>query len=361
MPPTGGPDDPISLALPTPSGLADFLAAGPEGMAALTEASFAPPSPDGTKYPLADLKPFDGRLPPDIEAELRLVGADPERLGDARVTALIEQLAIIEREIPALPIAPRAKLLLMEAEFLSAKTTIWYRDLGQKYGYSRTTVEKRAFERKWGVRRRILRDIFFLTRPKGVIPEGAPIVALPKPPPLPPRPPQPTPLEGAAPAERPARAAKMRPRDQKQEEADQELRLLQMADNALKVWDEALKSGQIVFRSAKDLDTLVRLVAFIQGRAERIVEQRHRVTPEDYERIVRAVARRHSYTPERIGLVRDAEFTEVAPSRAPADAPVGLQAQPTATQVPTPQPFAPSTSRRRVRLRMVDVPDPVPA
>ena len=242
------PDDPADDLLTLGEGLAPELAAPelPESIASLL--------PKGQ----------------DADAAKELDLADPE------LVALVKEHDVLVAGLPPLPSGPRSpKWDQIENALLDPRCNDSIGEIARENGIQENTAYRVSTFRKWMERRRLIQEIARKTNALAVG-QGALGSAL-------------VPLT-------------------MQSEADQELRMLDMVDRAMRVWDKCLEQGKVQFKSAKDLDTLVRLVAFIQGRAERIIEQRHRLSPKEFEKIVSRVQKRHRWSPEQAGLVRDAEF-----------------------------------------------------
>jgi hypothetical protein len=72
-----------------------------------------------------------------------------------------------------------------------------------------------------------------------------------------------------------------------------------------------MHAGIVEFKNARDIDILVRLMHFVEGKADKIEEKRHRITVEDLQKVAAVSAKRHNWSPEMAGVVSDAEFTVV--------------------------------------------------
>lgn len=101
--------------------------------------------------------------------------------------------------------------------------------------------------------------------------------------------------------------------------------LVKMVEDCIRVFDASLKAGHVRFKSARDIDTLMRLLQFLKGKAERIEERRHALSPEMLEGVAAKVMKRLRWSPELAGVVTDVDFTEVkteaAQPETPADEP----------------------------------------
>lgn len=239
-------------------------------------------------------------LPEDLASMLPPGQSAPEPSGsidlsDPELQELVEEYKALNEGLGALPSGPRSPdWQRMEAEVLDPQSSASITEIATKYGVQENSAYRVSKMRKWMPRKRLVYRIAQKTSALS-IGEAASLSAQ-------------VPLG-------------------MQSQEDQELRMLAMVDRAMQVWDKCLDEGKIQFKTAKDLDTLVRLVAFIQGRAERIIEQRHRLSPKDFEKIVARVQKRHRWSPKLAGVVQDAEFTVVQEARemsqesTPPDAP----------------------------------------
>jgi hypothetical protein len=224
-----------------------------------------------------------GALPEDLAAMLP-EAADPEQsdgldLSDPELQALIEEYQALSEGLAPLPSGARSpKWDKFEAQFLDPSSSASITEIAASFNVAENSAYRISKIRKWMERKRVLFQIAQKTNALS-IGEAASVAAQ-------------VPLG-------------------MQSQEDQELRMLAMVDRAMLVWDKCLDAGKIQFKTAKDLDIMVRLVAFIQGRAERIIEQRHRLSPKDFEKIVARVQKRHRWSPKQAGVIQDAEFTMV--------------------------------------------------
>jgi len=225
-------------------------------------------SKEGLPEDIASILP-PGEQPVESSASVDL--SDPE------LQALVEEYQALNQGLGVLPSGPRSPdWEAMEGEVLDPLSSASITQIAEKFGVQENSAYRVSKMRKWMQRKQLIHRIAQKTNSLS-IGEAASLSAQ-------------VPLG-------------------MQSQEDQELRMLAMVDRAMAVWDKCLDAGKIQFKTAKDLDTMVRLVAFIQGRAERIIEQRHRLSPKDFEKIVAKVQKRHRWSPKLAGVVQEADFT----------------------------------------------------
>ncbi|HET6494971.1 MAG TPA: hypothetical protein VFH61_06365 [Thermoleophilia bacterium] len=100
-----------------------------------------------------------------------------------------------------------------------------------------------------------------------------------------------------------------------------ETQFKEIVGECISVFRECMKAGIVEFKSAKDIDVLIRLMHFVEGKADKIEERRHRITVEDLQKIAAVSAKRHNWSPEMAGVVSDADFTVIGGGDGDSDRP----------------------------------------
>jgi len=191
----------------------------------------------------------------------------------------LDKLAEIDKDVKPFPpgshSGPWAEI---EAEVLDPRATESILQIGKRWGMTKRHIYRWSVRRRWGERRQVLLEIQARRTAAASV------------------------VESSHPATRARRRARAK---------WDEKRVLNIIDRALAVFEEGLENGMVQLRNAKDLDTLVRLAKFVQGEAERIVEQRSTMTARDLAKRVRAVAKSMNVDAALAGVVTDAEFRVV--------------------------------------------------
>ncbi len=190
----------------------------------------------------------------------------------------LQRLDKVERGLPEFPPNSSLPWSEMESIVLDVEDNRSMRQIAQAYGLDPTHVYEMSRERKWKARRAILRELHARASTVRALAGHTALLA----------------GHGG---------------DPKLTELQQEEQLCGLVESCIVVFREALKDGQVQFRSARDLDVLARLMAFLKGRADHITETRNRISPEELEAIAAKVAKRTKFSAADVGIVTDAQFT----------------------------------------------------
>ncbi len=235
-------------------------------------------------------KPQDPNAPPEPVSAL---AASAQYLAP-----FVERLQALERDLPPFPSnhggAPWAEA---EAAALDISRRESLASLRQRFGLQTNALYAWAAKRRWKERRAVLSELLARRTSAAVLVDSGKAL-------------------GVEPPENPIRPESL---------DERETRLIDLCELALKQFATRLGKEEIDFKNGvRDLDVLARLIAFLRGQAERIVERRNTVSVIDLERAAAQVARRmRTIDPALAGVVRDAEFRPAEdgmPSPTPRDA-----------------------------------------
>lgn len=211
-------------------------------------------------------------------------GVPQDKAPDASAAAVylaphLERLAALERGCGAFPTSPDAGPWAdIENEVLDPRTRESVLSIGTRYGTRRQHLYAMSKRRKWPQRRAALLEMHARQTTAAAL---------------------------MAPARAIGKVTRRLVAD------DNEQRFLGLIDRALRVFEVGLENGQVQIRTARDLDVLVRLTKHLQGYADRTVEHRDRITPQELERRAAKVARRMDLDATMAGIV-EADYTLIA-------------------------------------------------
>ena len=199
----------------------------------------------------------------------------------------LDNLATLNEKVKPFPTSPRAgPWSAIENEVLDPDCNESVLQVGERHGMSKNHIYRMSGRRLWKERRQVILEIHARQSVAGTLVSTGRVVA---------------------------------PRRKRLSREAYEKRVLGLIDRSLEVFERGLESGQVVFKSAKDLDVLVRLAKYVQGEADKIIERRDRVTPEMLMRRTRAIAKSLNLDEQLAGIVpiREAEFTTPSEAMAP--------------------------------------------
>lgn len=204
----------------------------------------------------------------DTEGEPGSIAAAAEYL-----MPYIQQLRKIERDLPAFP--PNTTLPWAEIEnmVLDVHENRNIKDIAAQFGIEPTHVYEMSRRRKWKARRATLRELQSRESAARALSRHAAILA----------------GDDRVPA--------------KITDKEQNDQLFGLVQDCVEVFKEALADGQVQLRSARDLDTLVRLMSHLKGIAERKTEVEHRISAEQLDEVVARTMKRMKFSKEDAGIV----------------------------------------------------------
>jgi hypothetical protein len=213
-------------------------------------------------------------------------GVNEDEPVDASAAALylkeyIETLHNLERGLPPLPSNPDSgPWSLVERDALDVVANEPFKRIGERYGVNEASMYTWSRKRRWKQRRALLLELQARQSTAEALIKHAHAV--------------------------PAKANKKKKSDR--EEADE---LQDLVRRCITVFEKAMENGQVQFKSARDMETLIKLLGWLQGRADKIVEHQHHITVGDLEKVLTQVVKRMKFTPEMAGVSdpKDAQYT----------------------------------------------------
>lgn len=205
----------------------------------------------------------------------------------------IERLQIAERGLPPFPENSNINWSLVEFEVLDVEANQSMASIAKRFGITTDQIYGMSRKRRWKARRSILEELQARFSAARILAKQSAVI------------------QGEA-------------RPQPSEEDIQEV-FYEILRTNVQVYREMLNEGKIKISGPKDLDTLARLAAFLEGRAERITEERHRISPDILEAMLLRVGEKLNLSAEDIGLVSaEYEVVEFDPGRDQPEADVPL-------------------------------------
>lgn len=212
-------------------------------------------------------------------------GADKDAIGDgeAQVVAnflrpYVENLKKLERHLPEFPDASDIPWCDVESAVLDPSDPRTVAKIATQFNIDRHRAYEMSKKRKWKERRAVLRQLRARKTTMKALAEPVQIIS----------------------GNGKSIAATGQDAEEKQ--------FVTLVENCISVFTEALNDGLVRFTSARDLDTLMRLMHFLKGKADKIAEQRHRVTPAQFREIVAEVVAQTRFSPRMAGVVLDADY-----------------------------------------------------
>ncbi len=193
----------------------------------------------------------------------------------------LEQLKATERNLPDFVSLSNVPWAEVEAAVLDVNEHRTINKVCEDFGVTRHRAYEMSKQRKWTERRAILQNL--RARKTTMEALAAPVQIM---------------------------AGDGKSLQAKGEDAEEQ-RIVELVEDCIRVFTKSLENGHIQFTSANDLNTLTRLLHFLKGKAERIEERRTRISPADFKKIVREVARQTRFDAELAGVVRDADYVVV--------------------------------------------------
>lgn len=217
---------------------------------------------------------------PNFEEE---PGVEPDASAAASyLREYVETLHNLERGLPPLPSAPDAgPWSLVERDALDVSTNEPFSHIAERYGVNVKSLYTWSKKRRWKQRRALLLELQARQSTAAALVKHAQAVP-----------------------------AKPSETDQKSDE-DEARELQDLVRRCIRVFEAALENGQVQFKSARDMETLIKLLGWLQGRADKIIEHNHNITVKDLEVVVTRIVKRMNFTPEMAGVVTDADYTLV--------------------------------------------------
>lgn len=192
----------------------------------------------------------------------------------------LKKLNALERSMRLFPSNVQIPWADIESDVLDPTSPENIREIGDRFGVDRKALYDMSKKRKWTARRAVVMELYSRTSTVKAIAstshamvggDGNPAASI----------------------------------------AEDEEVLVGLVKTCLGKIAEALNKGTIAFRSAGDIDKIVRLLLVVQGKADSIRENRDRITPAQLETIAAKVAKNLKVDVALAGLVvqpREAEF-----------------------------------------------------
>lgn len=213
---------------------------------------------------------------------------EPDQPKDATPAVLylreyLETLANLERGLPPLPSMPDSgPWSLIESAALDVVANEPFKQIAARFGVNEKSMYQWSGKRRWKQRRALLLELQARQTSAAALVEYGNLAG--------------TPTKGEL-------------TGSGQSEVDEAKELQNLVRRSIAVFEKALENGQVQFKSARDMETLIKLLGWLQGRADKIIEHQHVVTIEDLETTIARVTKRMRFTPEMAGVVREGEFT----------------------------------------------------
>ena len=212
-------------------------------------------------------------------------GADADDVGDgeAQIVAeflrpYVERLKKLERNLPPFPDQSDFPWWDVESAVLDVSDPRTINKVGVSFGIDRHRIYSMSKHRRWKQRREVLQELRARKSTMAALAEPVQIIS--------------------------GNGQSLAATGQDAEEAE----FVGLVESCIKVFTAGLKNGMVRFTSARDLDTLMRLMHFLKGKAEKIEEQRHRISPSQFRQIVAEVAAATRFSPRMAGVVVDASY-----------------------------------------------------
>ena len=213
-------------------------------------------------------------------------GVEEGQEPDASAAALylkeyIETLHNLERGLPPLPSNPDSgPWSLIERDALDVVANEPFNRIAARYGVNENSMYTWSKRRRWKQRRALLLELQARQSTAEALVKHAHAV--------------------------PSKPAKNRKSDR--DEADE---LQDLVRRCITVFETAMQNGQVQFKTARDMETLIKLLGWLQGRADKIVEHQHHITIQDMEITLTKIVKRMRFTPEMAGVVQTADYTVI--------------------------------------------------
>lgn len=212
-------------------------------------------------------------------------GADADSVGDgeAQIVAeflrpYVERLKKLERNLPPFPDQSDFPWWDVESAVLDVSDPRTINKVGLSFGIDRHRIYSMSKHRRWKERRAVLQELRARKSTMAALAEPVQIIS--------------------------GNGQSLAATGEDVEEKE----FVGLVESCIKVFTAGLKNGMVRFTSARDLDTLMRLMHFLKGKAEKIEEQRHRISPAQFREIVAEVAAATRFSPRMAGVVLDASY-----------------------------------------------------
>lgn len=213
-------------------------------------------------------------------------GPDADKIGDGEAAVVadflrpyVDRLKKLERNLPEFPAQSDLPWWDVESAVLDVNEPRTINKIGESFGLDRHRIYEMSKKRKWKERRAVLQELQARKSTMAALAQPTQIIT---------------------------GNGKSLSKDSKEDA--EEKKFVSLVEDCISVFNEALKNGMIRMTSTRDLDTLMRLLHFLKGKAEKIEERRHRVTPDQFKEIVAEVAKQVRWSPAAAGVVLDADY-----------------------------------------------------
>ena len=245
-----------------------------------------------------------GSLGAAIDQFISAHGPGKDDIGDGEAAVVadflqpyVERLKKLERRLPDFPETSDLPWWEVESAVLDISDPRTINKVGVAFGIDRHRMYEMSKKRKWKDRRKVLQELRSRKSTMKALAEPVQIISG-----------NGTSLQAKGPDA-------------------EDRKFVKLVEDCITVFTEGMKQGMVEFKTARDLDTLMRLMHFLEGKADKIEEQRTRVSPAQFKEIVAEVVKQTRFSPAAAGVVVDADY-EIIGDEPNAVADVGLQAIP---------------------------------